>query len=398
MSEHGPTGDDPFKGVPFFGDLARMLQSQGPVSWDMARQFAVAVASEGIHEVNVDPLDRIALGELVRVAELRVADATGLSVSTTGRIVSVVPVTRTTWAQRAVEAYKPLFERLAGAIGPDAAGAPVPAEPGDDDPAAALFGGLMQMLSPMMLGMAAGSMVGHLARRAFGQYDLPIPRPASDELLVVPANLEEFADGWSLPREDLRLWVSLHELTHHAVLGVPHVQRTLGDLIGRFVSGFRPDPHALEGRLESIDFTDPSALAGFQQAFADPEVLLGAMRSPEQAALQPRLDALIAVIVGYVDHIMDAVGTTLIGSYRMMTEAVRRRRVEASDADRFVERLLGLTLSQEQVDRGSAFVAGVLERAGDTGLQRLWASERELPTPAEVEAPGLWLARIDLPE
>jgi uncharacterized protein (DUF2342 family) len=72
--------------------------------------------------------------------------------------------------------------------------------------------------------------------------------------------------------------------------------------------------------------------------------------------------------------------------------------VEASDGDRFVERLLGLQLGQAQYDRGAAFVRGVVERAGDEALARLWVSPRELPTPAEVDAPGLWLARIELPE
>ena len=68
------------------------------------------------------------------------------------------------------------------------------------------------------------------------------------------------------------------------------------------------------------------------------------------------------------------------------------------DADRFVERILGLDLTVEQVDRGSAFVAGVVDRSGSEGLGRLWATGRNLPTPSEVDAPGLWLAHIDLPD
>jgi uncharacterized protein (DUF2342 family) len=71
--------------------------------------------------------------------------------------------------------------------------------------------------------------------------------------------------------------------------------------------------------------------------------------------------------------------------------------VEATEADKLIEQLLGLRLGQQTFDRGSAFVAGVLERAGEPGLARLWHDERSLPTPAEVDAPGLWLERIDLP-
>ncbi|HEX6236993.1 MAG TPA: zinc-dependent metalloprotease, partial [Acidimicrobiales bacterium] len=69
-----------------------------------------------------------------------------------------------------------------------------------------------------------------------------------------------------------------------------------------------------------------------------------------------------------------------------------------SQADRFVERLLGLELGQATYERGSTFVEGVIERAGEEGLARLWEGERMLPSPPEVDAPGLWLARIELPE
>ncbi len=105
----------------------------------------------------------------------------------------------------------------------------------------------------------------------------------------------------------------------------------------------------------------------------------------------------MAVIVGYVDHVMDTTGGRLLSSYGMLTEALRRRRVEAAPSDRFVGRLFGLELTQAHYERGERFVEGIVERAGEDGLARLWQSERELPTPAELEAPGLWLARIDLP-
>jgi putative hydrolase len=304
------------------------------------------------------------------------------------------------WVQRSLDAYRELFERLAGSLS-----SPEGAPPSDDplssdptDPTGAWLGGIMSMLGPMMLGMTAGSMLGHLARRSFGQYDLPVPRPRSDELLLVVTNLAEFGEEWSLPPDDLRLWVCLHEITHHAVLNLPHVRERLETHLNEYVAGFEPDPNALEHKLGDLDPTGSDALAQFQNVMSDPEALLGAIQSPAQRTLLPQLEALVAVIVGYVDHVMDSIGTGLIGSYGMVTEALRRRRVTEDDSNRFVERLLGLELSQAQYDRGEAFVAGVVERAGPEGLERLWRSDRELPTPAEVDAPGLWLARIDLPD
>ena len=75
---------------------------------------------------------------------------------------------------------------------------------------------------------------------------------------------------------------------------------------------------------------------------------------------------------------------------------IRDRRVEADPSDRFIERLLGLELTQAQVDRGTNFVNGVLERADSAGLGRLWEDSKNFPTPNEVDAPGLWLARLDI--
>ena len=378
--------------MPFLGDLARMMQSQGPVSWDAARQFAQSIATGGQAEVNVDPAERIRYEELGRVAELRVANATGLSTTVTGRPVTVLPVTRTEWARRTLDAWRPLLERLSTSLSQASNLAASGDE--DDDPTAQLLGGVFQLIGPMMLGMQAGSMVGHLASRSLGQYDLPIPRPPSDELVLVAPNVSAFAAEWSLPADDVRLWICLSELTHHAVLGLPHVRSRLESLVQDYVGGFQVEPNALEQRLAGVDPANPASL---QEALGDPEALLGIMRSPAQESLRPRLDALLAALVGYVDHVMDTTGEHLVGSYGQITEALRRRRVEAGQADRFVEQLLGLELGTAQYDRGTAFVSGIIERAGEDGLARLWASDRELPTPAEVDAPGLWLARIDLP-
>ncbi|MFM7761768.1 MAG: zinc-dependent metalloprotease, partial [Acidimicrobiaceae bacterium] len=74
----------------------------------------------------------------------------------------------------------------------------------------------------------------------------------------------------------------------------------------------------------------------------------------------------------------------------------RRRRVESSSQDQYVERLFGIYLTNDQVDRGEKFIAGVIERAGETGLMRLWTRDGNLPTPNEIAAPGLWIERINL--
>jgi putative hydrolase len=388
MEGGGPLGD-------LFRNLARMLTSQGPINWELARQLAQWTATEGAAEVNPDPLSRVRLEELLRVAELHVTETTGLPTTSGGGLLSLRAVPRSEWALKTLQAWKPLLEALATSLGRIAAEPETPPEDAPFDPMAALLGNLPQAMAPLLFGMQVGTMVGHLANRALGQYDQPIPRPPGDELLMVPEAIDAFASDWSLQADDVRLWVCLHEVTHHAVLSRPQVRARLNELMTAYVNAFEPDSAALEERLAAFDPTDMAAL---QQTFANPEVLLGDMETEAQRRLMVQLRALLSAVVGYVDHVMDTVGHRLIASYGPLTEALRRRRLEEGEGTRFVGRMLGVSLDAGAYEQGTAFVTGVLERAGEEGLARLWKSTKELPTPAEIAAPGLWLARIDLPD
>ncbi|MGI9023863.1 MAG: zinc-dependent metalloprotease [Acidimicrobiales bacterium] len=389
MSSEPPGGPNPFEGWPMFGDLARWFGGQGPVNWDVARQTAQWIATDGVSEPNVDPIERLRMEELLRAADLHVGEATGLSTSVAGGVLSALPVTKGDWALHSMEAYRPFLEKLAAAL----AQSGPPDTPAD--PATALLGDLGKILVPVLLGVQSGYMVGHLARRSMGQYDHPLPRTPADQLLVVPANIDAFATEWSLPAPDLRMWVCIREVTTHAVLGRPHVRARLHGLIDEYVSRFEVDPDAVENSFGDLDPTDPQAI---QSVLGNPETLLGAVQTDAQREVLVRLATLTTAITGYVDHIMDVVGHGLVGAYGMVTEAMRRRRAEPSEGDRFAARLVGLALEGAAYERGSLFAEGVVDRAGEDGLRRLWHSEKELPTPAELDAPGLWLARIDLPE
>ncbi len=394
MSDSGPAGPEPFGEIPFIGELMRMMQGQGNPSHDAPRQIAHSIANDGQAEPNVDPSDRMAVEQLVRVAELQVSATTGIALDKAGPV-KVDVVNRSQWADQTISDYRPIFDALSGSL---SAGFELPGDLPEDDPMSAMLAGLSKMMAPLMSSMTAGTMVGNLARRALGGYDLPVPRPAENALLIALPNVDAFGDEWSLDRNDLRLWVCLHEVANHAVMSIPHVRDRMDDLLSRHASGFTSDPDRIESKLGDFDLSKgPEALADIQSILGDPDTILGAVRSPEQDALQPDLTALVAAITGYVDHVMDLIGGKLIGSYPMLTEALRRRRVEADKADRFVERILGLELDRAQYERGSAFAAGIVERAGEDGLSRLFAAPENLPTPNEVDAPGLWLARIDLP-
>src|SRR3546814_10154869 len=97
--------------------------------------------------------------------------------------------------------------------------------------------------------------------------------------------------------------------------------------LDRYVSAFRNDPGAFEDQIGQVDPGDPNALARLQDLMGSPDVILGPIPSPEQHALRPQLEALVAVVAGVVDHVLDEVGAKLIPSDPMLPEALRLRRV-----------------------------------------------------------------------
>ena len=104
----------------------------------------------------------------------------------------------------------------------------------------------------------------------------------------------------------------------------------------------------------------------------------------------------MSVLEGYADVVVETIGARMVGAHGRIDEALRRHRLERGEAAAFVDRLLGLELDRRHYDEGAAFCRGVVERAGIDGLNRLWEGAHMVPTRPELEAPGLWLARIDL--
>ena len=389
----GPGSENPFENLPMFGDLARALSGQGPLNWDAARQFAGLAATGGAPETNIDPTVRIKLGQLAQIAELHVRDLTGFD----GPSPEILPVTSGAWAQRTLDAYRPLFTELATSLGQPAS----PSDPGaidlNADPMMAMMANLSKMMAPSMMGMAVGSMVGRMATQAFGQYDLPIPRQDTS-ITVLPGNIDRFAEEWSISADEMRMWVLAQELTGHALFSITSLREDFASLVRRHVGAFRPDPEAIAEKLGSLDSDDEDPMQAMQKVLGDPAVLLGAVQSPEQRELEPSLDAAAAVVIGYVDYMVDGVSVRVIGGDALrIAEAVRRRRVDHGADDLYIERLLGLRLTHHQVQRGKNFVGGVVDRVGEARLSALLARPNALPTPAEIDAPGLWVARLELP-
>jgi putative hydrolase len=391
MADGDMNASNPFGGIPFFNDMMRAMAGQGPLNWDLAQQFAQLGSVGDTSDPEPDTATRLAFNSLADIADMHVRAVTSLSTGANDTHTEILTTTRARWAQRTLTDLRPLFTNLATALQSQDSQLATP-----DDPMAAMMANLSTMMAPAMMGMSVGSMVGALASHALGQYEIPIARPHTSEILIVSSSVDAFAAEWEIPTDDLRMWVLIHELSSHAVLAAPAISEGLTALVHAHVSAFRPDPDALMSSLTDVAPSDTDAMAAVQSLFSNPMVMMGASRTAEQEALAPVLDAHVAAISGYIDYVVDTVSSRLLGGASPIAEAVRRRRVQNGTNAHLVEQLLGISQTRAQQQRGRAFIDGVIEREGAEKLPALVSAPGNLPTPNEIDAPGLWLARLEI--
>ena len=380
---------NPFDGG-LLGDLLKVLSGQaGGSPWfESAKALALGVASGEQPDANPDPLERIALEQVADVAARHVGELTGQPVTADG----LTPVGQGAWALAQIDAWRPQIEAVIEAQSASAATS-LAQMSGEDGEMPAMFGQLAATLGPMLLGMQFGSAAGHLAERALGSYALPLPWPGGSPLLLVPENIGAFAEDWSIPLDEAQLFAVTRELAGRTVLSSPAVADRIHELLG---VAMRDALGAQSSLLEKLTSgADPEMLATLM---GDPEALMGDLATPQGLESAARLTAVTTALGAYLDHLAGTVAGRLTASHALLVEAWRRHRITDAKGEQAAGGLFGLDLSAHEVERGEAFVVGVLERAGDDGLSRLLEGGAVLPTPAEVDAPGLWLERIALPE
>jgi putative hydrolase len=380
---------NPFDGL--LGDLLKIIGGQGgSTPWlDSAKALAVSVASGEVPEGNVDPLERMAFEQLAPVVTLHVAELIGSPLAP----VEVEPITRAAWALAQLEAWTPMVEQVVAAQSAATGQSMAQFSEEGDGHVPPIMGQFAAILGPMMLGLQFGSAAGHLAERALGSYALPLPWPAQSPAYVVPANVASFANDWSLPLDEVRLFVVTREIAGAVSLGTPSIAARVTQLLQSAMTEALANQASIIERLSGSG--DPEAL---QAMLSDPESILAELVVPAASTSSATLTAATTALAAFLDHIASTVTARLTTSHVLLNEAWRRHRTSDAKGEQSAGSLFGLDLSSGEVDRGAKFVAGVLERAGNEGLAKLVSTGVNLPTPAELDAPGLWLERIALPE
>lgn len=346
------------------------------IPWPLAERVAGRVAGkyplEGTY--HFDQLTDQAPELLDRAAAL-VAEETGL---TGFGDPSALVVTRQAWAEANIE----FFSKILG-----------PAEDnllrlsGDGGPIRSLASGF----STRLMAIEMGGLLGALARRVLGQYELVLPiedDDRGDSVLIVGANVLNLERIHQFRPSEFRLWISLHEATHRLqFVGVPWLQRYFFELVTELIATARPEPGRL-GRV--VSELREAAVAG--RPLLDESGVLGVLATDSQRELIDRVQALMSLLEGHGHVVMDRIGARVLKSQARMSRVLKARRNDPRM--RAFLRLTGLEMKLQQYELGERFVREVEERAGWEALDAAWAAPHNLPTRTEISEPRKWLARV----
>lgn len=246
----------------------------------------------------------------------------------------------------------------------------------------------LAMVGSRVTGAEVGSLLGFLSSRVLGQYE---PFGPQGRLLLVAPNVVQVERELAVDPDDFRLWVCLHEETHRVqFLANPWLAGHLMTEIRGLVSGLMVEPSQLADRLAAAVRGLPEVLRSGGSTAA----LLEAVQTPEQRDRLARLTAVMSLLEGHADVVMDEVGPQVVPTVELIRSRFAKRRAGRGAVDQLLRRLLGLDAKLRQYADGARFVRGVTERVGHEGFNRVWSGPDTLPLPAEIADPVAWVRRV----
>ncbi|WP_462236763.1 zinc-dependent metalloprotease [Nostocoides australiense] len=236
-------------------------------------------------------------------------------------------------------------------------------------------------------GAESGALMAFMASKVLGQYDLA-PQGTPRLLLVAP-NLVAVQRELDVDPDDFRAWVCMHEETHRIQFtAVPWLREHMIERATTLAGELTPTPQELGQRMQEMVKRLPEALGSGGGGLAD------LFATPEQRAKIAEVTAIMSLLEGHADVVMDDVGPKVIPTVADIRAKFTERRKGAGAADRMLRRLLGLEAKMAQYKDGAGFVRGVMDKVGVDGFNAVWTSPETLPLPAEIHDPQAWVRRV----
>ncbi|MET7389777.1 zinc-dependent metalloprotease [Streptomyces sp. NPDC005529] len=368
--------------------------STGMVDWNLAVATATRLVRPG-PEVSRDEA-RAIVAELRRHAKSSEEHVRGFTRMGDDVVhdTPVLVVDRPGWVRANVAGFREILKPLLGKM----------QERRGNTPGGAVLGAV----GGKVTGVEVGMLLSFLSSRVLGQYetfapatrDLPAGGPAGSgngggRLLLVAPNIVHVERELDVQPHDFRLWVCLHEETHRTQFSaVPWLRDHLEGEIQSFLGETEVDPMTVLERVREA----AQSLAGSRPDTEEDDggrSLVEIVQTPAQREILSRLTAVMSLLEGHADFVMDGVGPAVVPSVAEIREKFQQRRAKgASRLDLTLRKLLGLDAKLRQYRDGERFVRAVVNEVGMDGFNRVWTSPNTLPTKAEIAKPADWVTRV----
>ncbi|EFO79361.1 hypothetical protein OSCT_2799 [Oscillochloris trichoides DG-6] len=347
------------------------------IDWEQARSIALRVSQWEQAPIPDRAFRREQYIRLVKQSEPLIAAYLGVELPAPVNRVYVFD--RREWLEANFVSFKQLFrpieeiyERNGGAQGG----------------LALLLGGVNSKL----LGSQIGVLLGYLARRVLGQYDLSLLSPDPDirgSLYYVEPNISQVQSGLGVNDEEYRLWIALHETTHvFEFEAYPWVRDYFNSLLQQYFD-------LLSTQLESLGSSLISLANRVAQSLNTGTHWIEAVLTPEQRVIFEQLQALMSIVEGYGNHVMNAVGRQMLPNFDQIEQRMAQRQQNRTIFEQIFNRITGLDLKMAQYQQGEAFVNAVVEARGIAFAARVWEGVAFLPTMDEIREPQRWIERVE---
>ncbi|WP_173077170.1 zinc-dependent metalloprotease [Phytohabitans rumicis] len=381
-----PDPNDPQQMQQFMAQLQQLLATPGtgPVNWDLARQVAVSqLAGTGDPAVNV--YERNEVDEALRLADLWLEPASALP----SGIHTSVAWTRNEWIYNTLDVWRKLCDPVAGRM-VSAMGDLVPPE------ARAQLGPMQSMVTTLggaLFGGQLGQALGSLAAEVLSAGDIGLPLGPAGTAALVPANISEYGKGLELPLDEVRLYVAMREAAHQRLFQhVPWLRGHVLTAVEMYAAGITVNREAIEDAMGRIDPTNPESM----QAIAL-EGIFTPEDTPSQKASLARLETALALVEGWVCHVVDEAAGDRLPNVLRLGEAFRRRRAAGGPAEQTFAALVGLELRPRRLREAATLWAALTEHRGTAARDSLWGHPDLLPSDEDFADPQTFArSQLDL--
>jgi uncharacterized protein (DUF2342 family) len=361
-----------------FGDIFSMLNQQGPDAWfTTATQLALNIARGEDGDPNPEPIERQRLEEL--------APLVGRHVDALFGVVSepeVVAVNRSALTIAALEQWRPLMDPMMTSTPPTPSAGQELEESSNQ-----LMAQISSTIGPLFAGFQMGSVAGHFSARAWSLAVLPLPRLNNRHLLVVN-NLANFANEWSLERDEVYVFALAQEFVASLVLNQPGTGDALRALLIDTVNEANAIQGNLMGRLQTM-----MESGDINDMMSNPEALLDGIEVPEESDATRAINAAASVLLAFFYAAAHDITEKLLGPRPALVEAYARHRRSDARGEDAAAALFGISTQGPHHDAATAFVTTLTAQHSLSVFGALLRVDG-LPSATELENPSAWYERV----